>query len=164
MPPKAPKEEVKNGHDTVKADEKDEFRQVASNRLIFKADALFEQGIKDALVEGYVLDRREMPGERVWFAYVIKLTRATKATDRDGNVHDVEPGDEIYVPETYQLSQELSKYIGHPSKVVKVRIKPLKKIPIGKGKTMWTFELGIGSVYPRADHGAPVLPQFAEGD
>ena len=99
-------------------------------------------------VVGYLVDLLDMPpidmgrdGKRDWQAFVIKLTHGTKGRDRDENIVDVEPGEEIIMPATFQIATALARFARDPAVMHEVGIEPKSKIDIGGGKNFWTYRV-----------------------
>jgi len=99
-------------------------------------------------VVGFLVDLLDMPpidmgrdGKRDWRAFVIKLTHATKGRDRDENIVDVEPGEEIIMPATFQIATALARFARDPAVMHEVGIEPKSKIDIGGGKFFWTYRV-----------------------
>lgn len=112
-----------------------------TNRKIYKPDLCHEYPVK-----GYLLDFLKMPevdGEREWNTYVIRLTHPTIACDRDGNISKVEAGEEIMVPEVYDLTQcvTLRDACENPDETYEVLLKPIAKEKIGGGKSLWRYHI-----------------------
>jgi len=92
---------------------------------------------------GYLINRLAMPpiNGRAWDAFLVRATEPTLGVDRDGNVQELGVGSEVLIPATYELAQFFSRAASSPTNVFEVFIGADKKIPIGGGQTMWTFEL-----------------------
>lgn len=144
-----------------------EFVTIITQRYMYNAEACMEV----ALV-GYLLNRLPMPPikGRSWDAFLVRTTRPTKAVDRDGNVVEVNPGDEVLIPATFTLATVMNKASTNPDACYEVRIKPTKKIDIGGGHEMWEYDLAAKpNPRKRASFGlAAVLgqdiPQLTAGD
>jgi hypothetical protein len=122
------------------------FRSVATESYMFNAEKCYnELSAKEKLpLVGYLLGMKEMPPikGREWQALVIQTTEPVHAIDREKNVILVEPGNTVLVPATFMLEQALAKAALNPTSVFEVSIAPKKKIEIGGGQTMWTYEVG----------------------
>lgn len=99
-------------------------------------------------VVGFLVDLIDMPaidmgkdGMRDWKAFVIKLTHQTKGKDREDNIVDVEPGEEIVMPATYQIAAALARFARDPEVMHEVGIEPKTKLDIGGGKNFWTYRV-----------------------
>ncbi len=99
-------------------------------------------------VVGFLVDLLDMPpidmgreGKRDWKAFVIKLTHATKGLDRDKNVVDVEPGEEIIMPATTQIASALSRFARDPVAMHEVGIEPKEKLDLGDDRSFWTYRV-----------------------
>jgi len=99
-------------------------------------------------VVGFLVDLLDMPqidmgrdGKRDWQAFVIKLTHATKGRDREENIVDVEPGEEIIMPATFQIATALARFARDPEVMHEVGIEPKAKVDIGGGKNFWTYRV-----------------------
>lgn len=134
----------------------DGFTKIVTQRYMYQAERC-----KEAKLVGYLLNQIDMPPiERAgvaqpWSAFVIKTTKPTKGVNREDEVVDVEIGAEILIPATVQLTQFLSKAAVNERNVFEVRIIPDKKIDIGKGQTMWQYDLAakFEQPIPRARFG-----------
>lgn len=112
-----------------------------TNRMIYKPDLCHEKAVR-----GYLLDYLEMPavdGDREWNTYIVKLTQPTIACDREGNVHPVAAGEEIMVPEVYDLEHcpALRTACENPEETYEVFLKPVERTKIGGGKTLWRYDI-----------------------
>ena len=127
--------------DTNAADEMgDEFQTIETDRFMYKVDACGNK----ALV-GWLIDKIEMTPikGRSWDAFVVRTTEPSLACDREGQVIETVPGQEVLIPATHQLAQFMSRAAAHPSLAFKVYIKPKGKIQIGGGQSMQTYKLGV---------------------
>jgi hypothetical protein len=155
------------------------FKKIETDRFMFNANALREAGFvidfdKDQQkwasgsqeLVGYLINLIAMApiNNREWNAFVVKTTEPTRALDREKKVVEVPPGAEILIPATHQLVQFFDRVASNPTYVYEVMIKPKKKIKIGGGQTMWTFELGANPANPiaRAELGPAALLGYVD--
>jgi hypothetical protein len=124
---------------------------------------------------GFLVDLLDMPpidagkdGQRDWQAFVVLLTHDCIGVDREGEVIDVKAGEELVVPATYQIQHALKRFAKDPEAMHQLAIQPKKKIPLGGGKTFWTYRVIAtgetkerGTIY--ALPGAPVKKALPEG-
>lgn len=102
-----------------------------------------------AVVAGFIVDLVDMPPidqgagkePRPWQAYIILTTHATKGVDREDNVVDVAPGEEIVVPATFQIQSALARFARDPVNMHELAIQPKSKIGIGGGRNFWTYRV-----------------------
>jgi hypothetical protein len=98
-------------------------------------------------VAGFVVDVIQMPAaDRAdnpdWQAAVIELTHPTKVVNRKGEVVIAKPGEEIWMPVSWQLGGFLQRFGLDPISLHEVAIKPGEKkdmVNLGGGKKMHTF-------------------------
>lgn len=118
------------------------FKEIATQRYMYNADKC-----KDVPLVGNLLNMLMMPPiERAgilqpWNAFLIRVTRPTKGTDRDKNLVDVAVDSEVLIPATFELTQFLEKAATSEKFVFEVFIKPKQKIDIGGGQSMWLYSL-----------------------
>jgi hypothetical protein len=146
----------------------DRFTKIETERYMYNPDKTRESGKTLRPLIGYLLNHNPMPpmDDRDWEAYVISTTAPTWGLNREKEIVDVPAGREMLIPATHQLTQFLLKAASHPESVFEMYIMPSKKIDIGGGKKMWTYELGYDkkSFKPRKEFGpsamlgAPQLP------
>jgi hypothetical protein len=115
-----------------------EFVKLITQRYMYKPETC-----KEYPLVGFLLNRLPMPpiNKRPWDAFLIRLTRPTKAIDRDDNLVDVGVGDEVLIPATFILASTLSKAATDAEKVYEIRIQPTKTIDVGGGQEMWEYDL-----------------------
>jgi hypothetical protein len=115
----------------------DGFVDVVTDRTMYKADTC-----KETPLQGYLINKIPMPPirNRVWYAFVIRTTAPVQSEDRDVNVIIVPPGSEVLISATSILESALTRAAVGPI-VHEVRISPIKKIDIGAGQTMWTYNI-----------------------
>lgn len=153
-------------------------KELRLERAMYAAEA-----VGQVPVAGYLVDLIDMPAidqgagreKREWQAFVIETTYATKGVDREDNVVDVLPGDEIVVPATFQIATALARFARDPLVMHEIGIEPKKKIDLGGGRTMWTYRvvqtdktkergslyaLSEGKKVPQLGTGAPVPNGF----
>jgi hypothetical protein len=142
---------------------------LATNRAIYKHD-----DCNTHPVQGWILARLQMPavgGDREWDCLLMRVTQPTIGKNREGDTVAVNPGDQILIPTNYTLDHDpvIARLADHPELIGQFYFKPLKKIPIGGGKTMWTFDAKlIGEPRKRSEEQrlylalppAAALPQF----
>jgi hypothetical protein len=131
------------------------FKKIETERYMWNPN----KGCDQPLV-GYLLNLMPMapiqrgkdesgnPIMQHWDAYLIKVTEPTKVLDREKNIVIAAKGQEVLVPATHQLSQNFARAVAHPEKVFEVSIVAKKKIDLGKGQTMWIYDLGADSDHP----------------
>jgi len=140
------------------------FTTIETERYMWNAN----KGCDQPLV-GWLVNHIPMPemNGRDWTCFVVKLSRPTKAIDREKKIVTVPAGAEVLAPATHQLAQHLTKAANFPDKVFEVKIIPKTKIDIGKGQTMWTYHLGANPQgRPRAEFGPVAMigsPQLPTG-
>lgn len=112
------------------------WREVTTDFSIFKPA---EAGGRAC--QGYLLRLQDMPetDNGPWSAYVVELTRPCPVASFDGEVREAKAGEEVLLPKTAKL-EGLSRFL-HPKAIVEVRVKPLEQVKIGKGRTMWRYEI-----------------------
>lgn len=126
-------------------------------------------------IVGFLVDLLDMPpidagkdGQRDWQAFVVLLTHDCVGVDREGDVIDVKAGEEMVVPATYQIQHALKRFAKDPENMHQLAIQPKKKIPLGGGKTFWTYRvIATGEVKARgavyALPGVQVQPKALNG-
>ena len=146
-------------------------------RTIYAAD---ECG--DVPLVGFLVDLLDMPPipqgrnepARDWQAFVFKVTHKTKGKDREGNIVDVEPGEEVITPATFQIQAALARFARDPKVMHEIGLQPKAKIDIGGGKNFWTYRVistkrteERGTAYALSDGGrkeaAPAQLPSADG-
>lgn len=110
---------------------------------------------------GYLINMIPMPpmqmGKelREWECFLIKTTEETLGIDRvesqkdNPTPKDVPIGSEVLVPATFLLTQHLERAAGHPNVCFEVYIAPREKMNIGRGQTMWLYDLGANMKTPK---------------
>jgi hypothetical protein len=161
---KSANEEAKNGSvQNADSDMWAGFERIETDRFMFNPN----EGCDFPLV-GYIINLIPMPPiERRnpktreiewqdWECFVVKTTKPTKAVDREKHTVAVPTGKEVLVPATYMLSQHFTRVATNAGEVYEVLIVPKKKVAIGNGQTMWTWDLGVNmkTPKPRAQFGA----------
>jgi len=159
------------------------FQQIATERFMFNAQKCYADlpAAQRLPLVGYLLNMIPMPPikGREWEACVVRTTEPCNVVNREKQVIKVDAGSEVLIPATDQISRFLAKAATHPGMVFEVSIRPNKKIDIGGGQTMWTYDLGANPrPIPRTKFGvagllegagdAPALPaaggEAAAGD
>lgn len=158
----------------------DEFVDLVIDRPSFKPESFTarkegsdREVYTGAPVQGYVIAHASMgqvkddeapDGSREAFAYVVKLTSPVKVKDRQGDVIEAKPGDEIYVWESAQLRQALPPTAAnHPGFCLHVRLTPKFRAPIpGKKQKLWHWEFKLAKPKPRGQiaSGANLIAQL----
>jgi len=144
-----------------------EFVEIITQRYMYNAELC-----KEVPLTGYLLNRLPMPPikNRNWDAFLVRVTRPTKAVDRDGNVVEVAVGREVLIPATFTLHSVMSKASQNPDACYEVRIQPTNKIDIGGGQEMWEYSLAAKpnprkrSTFGLAAVLGQDLPQLTAGD
>ncbi len=128
---------------------------------------------------GFIVDLLDMPPipqgrnepARDWQAFVFKATYKSKGKDREGNIVDVEPGEEVIIPATYQIQAALSRFARDPEKMHEIALQPKAKIDIGGGKNFWTYRVvssgkteARGTAYALSDGGRKEPAQLPSAD
>lgn len=98
---------------------------------------------------GFIVDLLDMPpipqgrneAPRDWQAFVFKVTYKTKGKDREANIVDVEPGEEVIIPATFQIQAALARFARDPKVMHEIALQPKTKIDIGGGKNFWTYRV-----------------------
>jgi hypothetical protein len=157
----------------------DRFKKIETERYMFNVQKCWGDlppTDRKALV-GYLINIIPMPpiqrGKEMkdWEALLIKTTEATNVLDREKNVIEVPAGTEVLIPATAKLLERLTKAASHPKAVFEIFIAPKSKIDIGKGQTMWTYDIGASAtpilrssmgMSALLEHEAPKLPQLPE--
>jgi hypothetical protein len=120
------------------------FTKIETERYMYNAN----KECKTPLV-GYLLNMLPMPPmmmggqERDWNCFLFKLTEPCDAINREGKVITVPVGGEVLTPATHQLTQFMERVASRQDLVFDVQVVPKKKLDIGKGQTMWLYDLGI---------------------
>ncbi len=137
------------------------------------------EGCGEVPVAGYIIDLLDMPPipqgrnepPRDWQAFVFKATYKTKGVDREKNVVDVEPGEEILVPATFQIQAALARFARDAKVMHEVALQPKAKIDIGGGKNFWTYRVvktgkteDRGTAYALSDGGRKEPAQLPSAD
>ena len=147
----------------------DGFVNVVTDRTMYKAETC-----KDTPLQGYLINKIPMPAirGRSWNAFVFRTTAPVNTEDRDGNVNTVPIDSEVLIPATFALESALSRAATAPV-IHEIRITPLKKIDVGGGQSMWTYDIAAkpGGL-PRGKFGfsamlgpsSPDVPQLTSGD
>jgi hypothetical protein len=122
------------------------FRKIETESYMFNAEKCYA-GIpaKDRKpLTGYLVGFQEMPPikGREWEAAVLIATSPVMVVDREKKIIEVPAGSRVLIPATWQIKQHLQRAAFHPRFVYEVFIEPNKKIDIGGGQTMWTYNLG----------------------
>ena len=148
--------------DNATYDDDAEFRQIATERFMYKADEC-----RETPLVGFLLNLLPMPPlksgtdpktglpiMREWSAFLIRTTRPVKAVNRDKQVVTVSPGSEVLIPATYELQQFVTKAASAPDVVFELKISPKKKIELKHGQKMWLYELAAKPMpKPRREFG-----------
>lgn len=164
--------------------EAEEFVQLKLDRPAFKAEA-FASRVEGTKIEkyngpaaqGYVLNLLDMPemtevdektGEtrkRAWQAYTLQATAPTKAFDRNGDVVEVQPGEEFIVAATAILKQAIPEAAAnHPEFMAHVQILPTERKPVKNkpNQKMWDYKVGVSTkLVKRSAHAGSILAQLA---
>lgn len=100
-----------------------------------------------------------LPELQDWDCFVVRTTKPTIAIDREKNPITLPAGKEVLIPATYMIAQHMTKVATHPKSVFEVLISPKKKVALGNGNKMWTWDLGINmkSETPRSEFGAAAI-------
>lgn len=165
---------------TQTAQSADRFKKIETQRYMFNVTKCWEEiaANKRLPLVGFLIRFEQMPPiergneKKDWQAAVIKITEPCHALDREQNVVSLNIGAEVLIPGTHQIMQFLAKAAAHPTHVFEVMISPDKKVPIGKGQSMWTYSMGANpKPIARASLGVagllesgsatPALPQTA---
>lgn len=105
-------------------------------------------------IYGHLIDRVEMPPTENgdWEVAIVRLLAPTLAVERDDTVRVVGVGELIALPLT-AANRDLNRFAAHPEKIFALYIKPKAKVPLGKGKTMWTYDSRVdpSKTYARGD-------------
>lgn len=107
-------------------------------------------------LRGVLIERREMPGQRTAFAYVVQLTLPCMAMTRDDKLVSCEIGDRVLLWETTQLEQELKKFTSDPDKLAEVMAQPQEKRKQANGNSFWVWRLAFVQAHARGKF-APAL-------
>lgn len=133
----------------------------------------------DVALAGFIVDLLDMPPipqgrnepARDWQAFVFKTTYKTKGKDREGNIVDVEPGEEVIIPATFQIQAALARFARDPVNMHEIALQPKSKIDIGGGKSFWTYRVvatnkkeARGSAYALSDGGRKDAAQLPSPD
>lgn len=120
--------------------DKSRFTKIETERYMYNSN----KGSLRPLV-GYLLNIFPMPPirDREWNAFLVKTTEPTLVINREQQLVEVPAGSEVLAPATFQLAQHLDKLNKQRTAVFEITITPLRKMDIGKGQTMWLYELGV---------------------
>jgi hypothetical protein len=134
---------------------KSRFTKVVTDRPMYRV----EKCAGKALV-GHLLGLGAMPEAEVsaadrangrtgaWNAYIVLTTEVTLACPVGSKIPEETPvGTEVMIGESAKLS-ELRKHL-HPDKIFEVSIKPVEKIALTGGKSMWLFDIGCDFEHPQ---------------
>lgn len=126
---------------------------------------------------GFIIDLLDMPPipqganrpARDWQAFVFKATYKTKGKSRGGDIVDVEPGEEVIIPATYQIQAALARFARDPKVMHEIALQPKEKIDIGGDREFWTYRVvktgkteERGSVYALSDGGRAAAKEPAQ--
>jgi hypothetical protein len=120
------------------------FTKIETERYMYNPN----KGCDTPLV-GFILNMIAMPpmqmgGQmREWNCFLFKLTEPCKVINREGNVIVAPVGAEVLTPATHQLTQFMERPSTRQDVCFEVQVAPSKKLDIGKGQTMWLYDLGI---------------------
>lgn len=122
------------------------FTKVATDRFMYNPN----KGCKKKLI-GHLLNLVPMPplAGKDWNAFLIKTTEVTDGLDRESNIVEVPIDSEVLIPATNKLLAHFERASAHPKVCFEVSIDPIKKIDLGKGKTMWVYDLGVDLKHPK---------------
>lgn len=170
MTQQVPTETIKNKNGALP---EDDFQEVVLDRPSFKPESFSQRQegsdkevYKGLPVQGWLIGHAEMGdieddeaegGVRKAFAYMIKLTKPVKCKNRDGDVIDCKPGDEIYVWESAQIKQAIpATAANHPALCLHVRLTPKFRAPLkGQNRKMWNWEVKVSpNPKPRKEVGS----------
>src|ERR1700690_211541 len=122
----------------------DRFTKIETERYMYNPN----NGCDTTLI-GYLLNMLPMPPmimggeEKEWSCFLFRLTETCKVINREGKVIEVPPGSEVLSPATHQLTQYIERVSSRPDLCFEMRVTPKSKLEIGKGQTMWLYDLGI---------------------
>jgi hypothetical protein len=128
----------------------DRFTKIETERYMYNPN----KGCEGALV-GYLLNMIAMPPmvmggeEKDWNCFLFRITEPCQVIDREGKVITVPVGSEVLSPATHQLTQFISQASSRPDLCYEIRVAPKSKLAIGKGQTMWLYDLGINMNDPK---------------
>lgn len=132
---------VENNEASAASSAKDDgWREIAVDRPMYKPDLC-----KKTALRGYLIDLIPMPetDNGPWSAYVFKLTApclAVDGFDESGEAKDYPAGSEVLLNETVKLRGQLSRLL-NPNVLIEVEVKPLEKVKLGGGRTMWIYQI-----------------------
>ena len=114
------------------------------DRAMYAADKVGETPLA-----GYIIDLLDMPpidqgkGKPAldWQAFVFLVTYPTKGIDREDNVIDVAPGEEVIIPATFQIQHALARFAKDEKVMHEIAVQPKSKVDIGGGKSFWTYRV-----------------------
>jgi hypothetical protein len=122
----------------------DRFTKIETERYMYNPN----KGCDTPLV-GYLLNLLPMPPmvmggeEKEWSCFLFRLTEPCKVINREGVVITVPEGSEVLSPATHQLTQYIERVSSRPDLCFELRVAPKSKLNIGKGQTMWLYDLAI---------------------
>lgn len=97
---------------------------------------------------GFPYDLMEMPTidkgkktQREWQAFVFVVTYKGVGLNRERQIEEVQEGEEVIVPATYQLLSAIKRFATDPSKLHEIGLQPKRKIDIGSGKSLWLYRV-----------------------
>ena len=148
-------------------EKKNRFTKVVTDRPMYRVEKC--QG--KPLV-GHLLGLGAMPEVEVsaadrangrtgaWNAYIILTTEPTLACPVGSKTaEEVPAGTQVMIGESAKLV-ELRKHL-HQDKIFEVSIKPLEKVGLAGGKSMWTFDIGCDFQNPIPRTAEFALPSAA---
>jgi hypothetical protein len=134
----------------------DRFERIETDRWMWNPNKGCTMPLVGFLVNMIPMPPMQMGKElREWECFLIRTTEPTLGIDREESLKDnpqakeVPVGSEVLVPATFQLTQHLEKAAASPKYCFEVFIEPKRKMNIGRGQTMWLYNLGANMKNPR---------------
>lgn len=120
---------------------------VSTGRSMYKPEVC-----KDFPIQGYLIAAEELGQESskngVFTGLIFRLTRKTKTPDAKGNLVVRNVGDEIILPQTFELSG-LEEAAGNEKEVAEFWLKATDKETLQNGHTLWHYDVKFVSKAPR---------------
>lgn len=119
-------------------------QELRLERTIYQAEVCGHKalvGFMIALLDMPPIEMGRNQQPRAWQAFHFVLTHPSKGVDREDNVVNVVKDDEIIIPATYQLHQNLRRFAFDRQIMHEIGLVPKKKIDIGGGKNFWTYRI-----------------------
>lgn len=121
---------------------------VSTGRSMYKPESC-----RDFPIQGYLIAAEELGNEDskngVFTGLIFRLTKKTKTPDAKGNLVVRNVGDEIILPQNYELSG-LEEAANNPDEVAEFWVKAIDKETLQNSHTLWHYDVKFVSKAPRA--------------